>query len=87
MRTIEQIILHVSANVLEIMVDGDGCDNWEESPYYKGLTKEEKKYLSDYIVETYPKDWDYWEDVNYFEIMEIVLEFIMFIIYLVYTYN
>jgi len=62
MRTIEQIILHVSANVLEIMVDGDGCDNWEESPYYKGLTKEEKKYLSDYIVETYPKDWDYWED-------------------------
>ena len=62
MRTIEQIILHVAANTLEKIVSNGRSDNWEDSPYYKGLTKEEKKYLSDYIVETYPEDWEYWED-------------------------
>lgn len=60
--TIEQIILVVSARVLERITKEGRCDNYEESPYYDYLTKEEKKMLSDYIVNKYSDDWDWWED-------------------------
>ena len=56
MRTINELILFVSSNVLKEIYIGQRHDNWEKSPYYHGLTKQEKEILSKYIVNKYNKN-------------------------------
>lgn len=62
MREIEKIVLHVAANTLNRITTRGRSDNYEDSPYYNGLTKEEKKMLSDYLVNKHIEDWDYMDD-------------------------
>jgi hypothetical protein len=63
MRDIKNIILRVASRFLYQTSNDDRHDNWDKSPYYQDISKEELKLLSDYIVNENPDIWDeYWDE-------------------------
>ena len=63
MENIKNIILTVAARFLTQVYDRKWHDNYDKSPFYQDISKEELKMLSDYIVEKYHDEyWDYWDE-------------------------